>query len=111
MTSGAWPRLLPAWLSVHVSIAGFHMRELKRTWCDGKIRVSAMTTFSLRVAEKTMTSAMSSGVNGSTPLLSERQSHQASLADDGHGEVGDLRVDSIGLRLVTVEANNRELLS
>lgn len=28
-----------------------------------------MTTFSLRVAEKTITSAMSSGVNGSTPLL------------------------------------------
>lgn len=32
-----------------------------------------MTTFSLRVAEKTITSAMSSGVNGSTPLLILRQ--------------------------------------
>lgn len=30
-----------------------------------------MTTFSLRVAEKTITSAMSSGVNGSTPLLGD----------------------------------------
>lgn len=70
-----------------------------------------MTTFSLRVAEKTITSAMSSGVNGSTPLSSVRQSRQASLADCGHREVGNLRVDSIGLRLVTVEANNRKLLS
>lgn len=38
------------------------------TWCCGKMSVSAMTTFSLRVAANTTTSAMSSGVNGSMPL-------------------------------------------
>lgn len=35
-----------------------------------------MTTFSLRVAEKTITSAISSGVKGSTPLLTVRQFYQ-----------------------------------
>lgn len=48
---------------------------------------------------------------GPRRCLGLRQSRQAGLAGCGHGEVGDLRVDSIGLRLITVEANNRELLS
>lgn len=63
-----WPRLLPAGCQSTCPNWFSHARK-ERTWCDGKIRVSAMTTFSLRVAEKTITSAMSSGVNGSTPLL------------------------------------------
>lgn len=41
----------------------------KLTWWLGKIRVSAMTTFSRRPAARTTTSAISSPVNGSTPLL------------------------------------------
>ena len=41
----------------------------KLTWWFGKMRVSAMTTFSLRPALNTITSAMSSGVRGSQPLL------------------------------------------
>lgn len=38
------------------------------TWWLGKTNVSAITTFSGRVAAKTMTSAISSPINGSTPL-------------------------------------------
>lgn len=38
-----------------------------RTWWLGKIRLSARTTFSFRPAANTTTSAISSGVNGSTP--------------------------------------------
>lgn len=41
---------------------------MELTWWLGKMSVSATTTFSRRVALKTMTSAMSSGVRGSTPL-------------------------------------------
>lgn len=38
-------------------------------WWLGNIKVSAITTFSLRPAANTMVSAMSSGVKGSQPLL------------------------------------------
>jgi hypothetical protein len=62
-----------------------HISTLRRlTWWLGKMRVSATTTFSRRVALKTMTSAMSLGVRGSTPLkeafehLSGRHSHMLS---------------------------------
>lgn len=41
-----------------------------------------MTTFSLRVAAKTTTSAISSGVNGSMPLVTVSQAVEASQAED-----------------------------
>src|SRR6187402_3704575 len=43
--------------------------EMLLTWWFGKINESASTTFSLRPAAKTTTSAISSGVNGSQPLF------------------------------------------
>jgi hypothetical protein len=69
-----------------------------------------MTTFSLRDAVKTMTSAMSSGVRGSHPL--ERAS-RVSCTDAPGGctyKRLDLRVDGFGLGLVTVEADDGEFL-
>lgn len=49
--------------------------DSKLTWWLGKMSVSAITTFCLRDAAKTMTSAISSGVKGSHPL------HMASYID------------------------------
>jgi hypothetical protein len=49
-----------------------------RTWWLGKISVSAITTFSLRPAAKTTTSAMSSGLSGSQSLY-ECQGRVSSL--------------------------------
>lgn len=43
-------------------------RDFWLTWWLGMTRVSATTTFSRRVAVKTITSATSSGVKGSQPL-------------------------------------------
>ena len=66
--------------------------------------MSATTTFSLRPAVKTTTSAISSGVKGSQPL----QNNQ--LFDDDQHHAVDSRIDCIRLGLVSVEADKRELL-
>lgn len=62
----------------------------KLTWWLGKIRVSAITTFSRRPAANTITSAISSGVSGSQFLhnnpsaLPLQQSFQESLTHIRH---------------------------
>ena len=66
--------------------------------------MSATTTFSLRPAVKTTTSAISSGVKGSQPL----QNNQ--LFDDDQHHALNPRIDCIRLGLVSVEADKRELL-
>lgn len=73
-------------------------------WWLGKINVSAMTTFSLLPAANTIVSAISSGVNGSHPL-----SRRVSIIHTSREGIGDSRIDGIGLALVTVEPDDREL--
>lgn len=80
------------------------------TWWLGNTRVSATTTFSRRVALKTMISAISSGVRGSTPLKSQKVSftyldcNAFTLSAWFHS-----RIDGIGLGLVAVEPDHGEL--
>lgn len=65
-----------------------------------------MTTFSLRLAAKTMTSAISSGVRGSQPLT-----HNISASPrQGLFDEMNIRVNCISFGLVSVESNNREFL-
>jgi hypothetical protein len=78
----------------------------KLTWWLGKIRVSAITTFCRRPAAKTMTSAMSSGVRGSHPLIDV----SSALMYGGLLAVVVVRIDCISLGLVTVEPHNGEFL-
>lgn len=71
----AWNISVYLWLFMQNSGSGLvqsawvHVRRGETlTWWLGKIKVSATTTFSLRPAVKTTTSAISSGVKGSHPL-------------------------------------------
>lgn len=59
-----------AHISLHFGHAyvAFLCMTVALAWWFGKTSVSATTTFSLRPAAKTITSAISSGVKGSTPL-------------------------------------------
>ena len=86
-----------------VRINPYDLTANKLTWWLGKTRVSAITTFSRRPAAKTITSAMSSPVNGSTPLPTV---NYILFFLTWH----DLLVDSISLRLVSIESHNGELL-
>lgn len=52
----------------HYFYADFLCIMVAAAWWLGKMSVSAMTTFSLLPAAKTMASAMSSPVSGSHPL-------------------------------------------
>lgn len=68
--------------------------------------VSAMTTFSRRPAAKTTTSAMSSGVRGSTPL-----GRRVSVDPQCYArKIIHLRIDCVGLGFVAVEPDYREFL-
>ena len=75
-------------------------------WWLGNIRLSAITTFSLRPAANTMASATSSGVSGSQPL----QSVSIVAMKSGFFSQGaDSRVDGVGGLLVAVKSDDGKL--
>lgn len=66
-------------------------------------------TFSLRETANTMTSAMSSGVKGSTPLAGFVQ-HDMAVVVRGSSDRVDLRVDGVRLGFVAVKSDDTEVL-
>lgn len=79
----------------------------KLTWWLGKIRVSAITTFSRRPAANTITSAISSGVSGSQFL----HNNPSALPFQHSHFKKVLRIYGISLLLISVESHNGEFLT
>lgn len=92
------------------SLQDFRCIIVALAWWFGNIKVSATTTFSRLPAVKTITSAISSGVNGSQPLQSELvRVYQQKQMEQARSHDSNLRIDSVSFRLVTTESYNREL--